>query len=94
MRVDLLKGGKQAAGQHHLLVVPPFRGLAITGEVRSVSGVVAPGLEPVETELFLVVFSDLGHKAVPLISFSNICNRVMISSTEGYSPKIMFAIAR
>lgn len=50
MRVDLLQGGKQAAGQHHLLVVPPFRGLAITGEVRSVSGVVAPGTEPVETE--------------------------------------------
>lgn len=71
MRVDSLQSGEQAACQHRLLVVTPFRGVAVNGDVWAVSGVVAPGAEPFEAELFEVVFGD---HVIPTAFYAEISN--------------------
>ena len=58
VRVDLLQGGEQAAGQNNLLVVAALRRVAIMGDVGAVGVVVAAGAEPVEADLFELVFGD------------------------------------
>ena len=58
VRVDLLQGGEQAAGQHYLLIVAALRRIAIMGDVGAVGVDVAAGAEPVEAELFELVFGD------------------------------------
>jgi len=54
--VDLLQGSEQATGQNNLQVVATLRSVAIKGDVGAVNVIVALGAEPVEAELFELVF--------------------------------------
>ena len=58
VRVDFLQGGEQAAGEDNLQIVATLRGVAVTGEVGAVGVAVATGAEPIEAELFEVVFGN------------------------------------
>ena len=57
--IDLLQGGEQPASQDNLLVVAALWCIAIKGDVGAVGVGVALGAEPVEAELFKLVF---GHR--------------------------------
>ena len=63
VRVDTLQSGEQATGQDHLQVVAALRRVAVKGDVGAVGVAVALRTEPVEAELFELVFGD--HVAIP-----------------------------
>ena len=56
--VDAAQGFEQAACENDLLVVLPFRRLAIGGDLRAVGILIATFPEPVEAELFELVFGN------------------------------------
>jgi len=94
MWIDLLQGSKQATDQDHLLVVAALRCVAVVGNVRAKGVVIATDTEPVQTDLFKLVFGDFRHETIPLISSSRAFNLSRMLSIDGYSPNIMFAMAR
>ena len=71
VRVDLFKGGKEAAEKDDLMIVAALRRGAVRGDVGSVGVVVAGGSEPVETELLQVVLGDWRHWLILQISSQN-----------------------
>ena len=94
VRVDTLQSGEQATGQDHLQVVAALRRVAVVGNVRAKGVVIATDTEPVQTDLFKLVFGDFRHETIPLISSSRAFNLSRMLSIDGYSPNIMFAMAR